>query len=440
MDSKDDMAVAHMQKNINGLEYESLPETTVAVSRIFKRQFFQRGLYNPGDEAVCDWNTGAEFVNPRRSWLVFRVSVDSQFITSLGRGSAMNFIQRIVVTTRSGVELSRTENFNILSSKLLRYHCPTQFLEQNGQAFGYVQGGGALPAPGIGTLASGTAVTYAIPIWMLSGFFQGDGKSLLPPQLAAGLRVQLTFAPFAQAAAAISPPIVGPPAVPSPTTYVIDQVSFLLNSTALVDSWQKSVNEESAREGLTYSYTEWHNTQTSSASGSNTVNIEVRKAAARALYAFTVSQFLGQDPNTDNMASMTYSVNNFEWRLGSMYPTQQPITNNPEAYFVAQSTMDGGMVDCERYNAVGLSDFNGTGTPLVPLQGGDGIVSVSLERNDVDINGVLNISGAPTNNSRLLAVNINFTPPTAPTQIQHYLYMAHLRVVKAFLDNAVVSE
>jgi hypothetical protein len=56
-----------MQKSINGLEYEMLPETTVAVSRTFKRQFAQRQLYAPNEEIVTDWNTGAEFVNPRRS-------------------------------------------------------------------------------------------------------------------------------------------------------------------------------------------------------------------------------------------------------------------------------------------------------------------------------------------------------------------------------------
>lgn len=431
MDQKDDMAVAHMQKNINGLEYESLVETTVATARTFKRQFFQRNQYNPQEEGVCDWNTGAEFINARRSWLTFRVATNTGAIVSLGRGSAMNFISRVVITTRSGVELSRTENFNILAAKMTRYDCPTQYLEQNGQAFGYKQDGMLLDTPIGAPLvpaapADTSAQQYSIPLWMISGFFQGDGKSLIPPQLAAGLRIQLTFAPFAQAAAGVT---TGVPATALPTTYVIDNISFLLNSTALVDSWQQSVNEESAREGLTYSYTEWHNTVASSVTGSTSAQIEVRKAVARSLYAFVLTKFLVDSSSNDNMASQPWIVNNFEWRLGSMYPTQQPITNDPEAYFVAQSATDGGMVDCHRYNAVSLDTF----------LDGDGVVAVSLERNDVSINGVLNISGAPTNNSRILAVNFTFDAQPAPSG-QQYLFMAHLRVVKAFLDNAVVSE
>ena len=360
----------------------------------------------------------------------------------------MNFISRIVITTRSGVELSRTENFNILAAKLTRYFCPPDYLAENGQAFGYVQSGGVLPA-GIG---DATAVyplgpkTFTIPLWMLSGFFQGDGKSLIPPQLAAGLRVQLTFAPFAQAVASVS---AGPP-----TTYVISDVSFLINSTSLVDSWQKSINEESAFPGLTYSYTEWHNTQASTPTGETSVQIEVRKACARALYAFVVSKQGADSAAVDNMASMRYRVSSFEWRLGSMYPTQQPISNVPEAYYIAQSTTDGGMVDCSRPNAVSMSEFtNGAGgfgiTDATLNALGDGIVAVSLERSDIAINGVLNISGLTTNNARVL--NVNFTldlvspvlpaPFPAPAlPIQHNLYMAHLRIVKAFLDNAVISE
>jgi len=447
-DSKDEGALEHMQKNINGLEYEMLPETTVAVSRTFKRQFFQRQQYAPNEEGVCDWNTGAEFVNPRRSWLRFTVTAAggtaaTQGINSLGRGSAMNFISRIVITTRSGVELSRTENFNILAAKLTRYFCPPDYLAANGQAFGYVSDGALLAQAMGGFIGDATSPfpngpkTFAIPLWMLSGFFQGDGKSLIPPQLAAGLRVQLTFAPFAQAVAGVTGSVV------AASTYIISDVSFLINSTSLVDSWQKSINEESAFPGLTYSYTEWHNTQASTPNGETSVQIEVRKACARALYAFVVSKQGADSAIVDNMASMRYRVSSFEWRLGSMYPTQQPISNIPEAYYIAQSTTDGGMVDCSRPNSVTMADFtNGEGLAVNSL--GDGIVAVSLERSDIAINGVLNISGLTTNNARVL--NVNFTLDLAnpvaadAVAIQHNLYMAHLRIVKAFLDNAVISE
>src|SRR5881296_1760723 len=132
-DFKDDMGEIQAKKALNGLEYEGMLETSIATTRTFKKQQFQKSVYGPGDEAVCDWNSGSEFVNARRSWLVFSVQTDLGTIDSYGRGSALNYIQRIVITTRSGVELSRTENLNLLACKLIRYSCPNDYLSLNGE-------------------------------------------------------------------------------------------------------------------------------------------------------------------------------------------------------------------------------------------------------------------------------------------------------------------
>jgi len=415
MDEKQDAVVVEQQKQVNGVAYESLPETTIAVSRTHERQFFQKDTYSPANnEAICDWNTGAKFINPRRSYLTFVVkSVGAgSTITSLGRGSVMNFIRRVVVTSRSGTELSRTEDYNILMAKELRYSCTSDYLSTFAtDLMGYKDDGTLLD-----TAIPEAGRRFIIPLEMVSPFFCGDGKTMIPPQAAAGLRVQLTFAPFEQAVAGIAG---------GASSYTVDGISFHLSTTMMVDSWQRQLAMESARDGLTYSYPEWHTSQSSTA-GSN-LSIEVRKAVARALSAYVVTKVGADSTGADNMESDDWKTTSFEWRLGSMYPSQQPLKNAEESYFIAQSMSDGGVLDCKRPNGVSKTYFDS----------GDGIIAVSLERNDVMLNGVLNIGGLPTNNSRVLSVNATFSDAVAKT---HFVFMKHLRVAKFYQDNCVIAE
>jgi hypothetical protein len=45
-EEKQSLAVVQ-QKLLNGVSYESLPETSIAVSRSFEKQFFQKSAYSP---------------------------------------------------------------------------------------------------------------------------------------------------------------------------------------------------------------------------------------------------------------------------------------------------------------------------------------------------------------------------------------------------------
>jgi len=143
MDQKENGLGVVQAKELNGLSYEELPSVSVGVSRTFERQFFQKNTYGPGEEALCDMNTGAKYVNCRRSYLTFKVQclgtagVPALPRAGFGTGSVCNMIKRIVVTTRSGVELCRTEDFNVLMAKLMKYGCDKSYLEQFGGLMGY---------------------------------------------------------------------------------------------------------------------------------------------------------------------------------------------------------------------------------------------------------------------------------------------------------------
>lgn len=434
MDEKgDNEMVLSQQKLVNGVGYEYLPETTIAVSRTFKKNFFQKNTYNSSNnEAICDFNSGAEFINPRRSYLLMKVKLAASPVAiaaNFGRGGCTNLIKRVVITSRSGVELSRTEEFNLLTAKTFRYGCNSEHVEQFGQVMGYTNNASELG--NTNTQLTPTGKVFLIPLTVLSPFFAGDGKTLIPPQLAAGLRVQLTFESDIRALISSA----------TAAAYEIEEIYCMTNVTNMVDSWQKHLSEESARDGLTYSYAEWHTTQTSSPIGTTSANIEVRKAVARAMFAFTVTQTPANAFLTDNMKSDTYGQKVVEYRLGSLYPTQAPISTSEEMYFHSQSAWDADVPDPQKTNSVSLNSFKNSTQTIGASTGvadGDAITSTSLERNDVSINGVLNIGGLPTNNSRVLAVNI--VTPSSPAVSITYLFMKHLRIVKAFLDNCSVSE
>ena len=108
---------------------------------------------------------------------------------------------------------------------------------------------------------------------------------------------------------------------------------------------------------------------------------------------------------------------------------------------MAQSVWDAALLDCKRTNAVSYNQFANSLAIVGAGDGisnGDSIIATSLERSDVAVNGVLNIGGLQTNNSRVLSTDI--TPPSVGAARQTYLFMKHLRTAKAFMDNIAVAE
>lgn len=425
---------------VNGVGYLMPPESSIGVTRSHKRQFSQKASYTSGQEIIMDWNTGAEFVNCHRSWLNFTVKSTRDESSWGGRGSALNIIDRIVISTRSGVELSRLERANLYYAKKMRWGCSKEYVQQWGETMGFATNSFETPNPNdpdspvVPVMVPQTpkiaGTAYSVPLAFLSPFFEGDGKTLLPPQIAAGLRVSITLA---QDNTALVDGVGETP------RYTVEAISMQTNVTTIVDDWQRQLNEMSASKGLTYAYSEIHTTSSSLGAQQTSVNIQVRKAVARALSAYTVSRVTA-DINLieqDSMKSEAFDVARFQWRLGSVYFPQQPIETKVEAFYIAQNATDGGLVDCRTPNAVSFASFQ-AGTPGdSTLDDGDGITAVSLERSDISLNDVLNISGLPTNNSRALDVDIEFGAGVARTT---QLYMSHVKIARAFLENVVVSE
>jgi hypothetical protein len=109
----------------NKLLYHFPHDFSVVTNATKKESLFAQRQYQDGETMMCTVMTGSDFVDPLRSYISF--DVDARLTgpgywwehshTGFGaNNTACNFIKSIVVKSRSGDELMRTNNFNVLAA------------------------------------------------------------------------------------------------------------------------------------------------------------------------------------------------------------------------------------------------------------------------------------------------------------------------------------
>lgn len=411
---------------LNNLNYRLEPDMSVAVNCTDKNHFFQQQNYTNTQRAVCVLNSGADYIDARRSFLNFtcilpvseakadttyghvtggaEVKFDGEMpeIISFGRhinsnnstvinpahqhsdfaGSALNLIDRITISTRSGDEISRIERANLLSYICEPWKRDNLWRETIGQGMGMNRVFKLVANPTLSEPPyNDTNKTYgkknnemriSIPLYCLSPFFNYD--KLLPAMLMSGLRIEIQWAApntafcrsidnsdsmsmLSVSGAAASgvtdvmeqirmksvfhtgtipefgdvvtsdtgTGIVNAATIPS---YTIDDIYFTLKSVQLTDSVQRILNETSAVNGLEIVYTDYQNTQ-QTFSTVGPVYMEVRHAASRALRAIVATRCQSATalPTSDSLATTGNLFSRWQFRLGSLYFPHQPIKN-----------------------------------------------------------------------------------------------------------------
>ena len=390
----------------NDLAYVLEPDLSVAVNKTRKDHFFGNDKYTTGSRSICIINSGADYIDTRRSFLSFTISSNAHAVntstpggvdgpgavkTALPannttplhgffghNGSACNLIESVTVSTRSGDELSRIDEFGMFNDMMLPLMHDKQWMDTVGQAMGFGQGvlSGHVGAVGatseIHQGPGGTAGRkFVIPLYILSPLFQ-YGR-LLPSMLMSGLRIEIKWASSVKAcqfcpgvsAAAFYTSVKVPPAttlneLSDPQTYVhiqptsmefeIKKPKMSLCSIQLSDAIQRALNEQSAVNGLEivfsdYDHQEQPGSQPLDSTNTETFNIEIRKSCSRALKAFARCAY---GPSTANHAYLMDSFRGeqsfpylkYQWRLGSLYFPQQPVQDENPAYVVAESYAD----------------------------------------------------------------------------------------------------
>lgn len=461
--------------SVNDLNYVLEPDLSVASNKTHKNHFFQSTEYSPSHSAICILNSGADYIDTRRSWLQFDVEMyaPAGVHASFGaHGSACNFIESILISTRSGDELCHLFNFNLMQNMLIPLAYGREWVDGPGQLMGF---GGGIPSSN----PVAKSRRLCIPMYVLAPLF-GYGR-LMPSMLMSGMRIEINWAKPSQAYQLFTTTKAMRPAAaatPSKTTFMdadssyrIVNPQFVLSSIQLSDSIQRALNELSATNGLEIVYTDYAHTPFYGSNDLTVINTEIRKSCSRALKAFArvrsvgynsvpfplntagdaalplvldvthpipggVPNGIGLESGNDSFRSeRVFPFMEYQWQLGSLYFPQQPVSGgggNDNVVTARRCSVSSyahllEAVDKFHDNAAVFNSFRGM------VAGGGENTYYTRHVNDVIAEGdrgeghgfngsqttiavtlerstMFNLAGVPVNNSRVLALRAKLTP------------------------------
>lgn len=440
---------------VNNLQYLLEPDLSIAVNATHKKHFFQNATYTDQQTAVCVLNSGADYIDTNRSYLhldLTNTSADNQF--NFGdHGSILNIFKRLTITSRSGDELCRITDLNVLAQTCHPYQYDRQFFLATGGLYGF----GAENIPG----QSAETRSFCIPLYLLCDLL-GYGR-LIPAPVMAGMRFEFEFedpkTAFLEVTGANSFVIqnmttgvpgdlevddkvwvyraVAAAATPAASGYSISQIYFNMKSVQLTDAAQRALNELSAVNGLELVYSDWETTEYNSSN--STQNIEVRKAASRALKALVRQRPTANITNslTDSFRAAEFDTVEYQWQLGSLYFPQQPvkhasaINNSVESYAQTLDCFDKLQPSSRPPLTILKNDARDFREHHQTFQDGACTIGVTLERSSL-----FNNSGIPINNARILAFNQTRTAATAVTST---VFLKYVKMARVFLNNIEVE-
>ena len=355
---------------VNDLNYILEPDLSVASNKTHKNHFFQSAEYNQSQTATCILNSGADYIDTRRSWLQFDIEMTctetpaqvapgaafpaaNTVHASFGaHGSACNLISSIIISTRSGDELVHLQDFNLMQNMLIPLAYGREWMDGPGALMGF---GSGIPNAQRG---GGTGLTkrFCIPMYCLAPLF-GYGR-LMPSMLMSGMRIEIQFAKPEVAyqlyttnrTTLENATVVQKIPAERVSTYSVKNPQFVLSSVQLSDSIQRALNELSATNGLELVYTDYAQTNHPGGTEMVDINLEIRKSCSRALKAFARVRNIGYNANpyttykvvatdgSDGTGKGTESANDsfracehfpfteYQWQLGSLYFPQQPVS------------------------------------------------------------------------------------------------------------------
>ena len=402
---------------VNNLTFESPKALSLAVNRSYHKSFFQRSQYT-GDRSttmICDLNSGTSFINCANSYLAISVQLEGGAggAASFGSGSAMNLINEVRIRSRSGVELDRVQNANIWSL----FDSVYSRSEQNLDTIGALEGFSTGRLPANSTTEVDNTTKFLIPLGCISPYFKPMQGQLLPPQLAGGMRIELSLEDFRTALYQVGGNITG---------YKITDCYLQLDSVELTDETQRTLNMDSAKDGLEWSYERVYTTITQQPSAQTSISAQVRKAVSQAclVYSLAISAADRVDITKDSLVAVPFNTSSFQYRLGSLYFPNQRIENGVDGI---ESTL----IAYETFDKL-RHPFRGTSVTPATFKEKFGIMAASLERDQS-----LQFSGLAVNNSRTLELDATFA--SVAENLEVYTFLTYCSVARAFIDNTSVA-
>jgi len=406
---------------LNKLTYRVPPSLSVAKERRYVSNYPQQRNYGNGQTLVWNCNTGAQFIDGKRSYFTFKLDTLAASEAEFGAGSCANLFRSIRVKSRSGVEISRLEGANLWSHVWQRWNCPPDAFETTLTAQGY---GNQIVAAAT-TLGAGGA-KFVFPLYLIPCFNQSGGR-LLPAQLMDGCIIEIELQ---------TPEAAFLSTGPNPTSFTLSECEIRWDAYQLSDAVARKINEMAARDGLNLVHKEYYRTLVSG--NQQEYQYDIKKSCSKALgvYACPRNSSAINAFASDSVNLQQQDVVRYQFQIGAVYHPSSPMTNasagvaptnqtGSEAYYYSLASWH--RTDCHKPSDVSLARFIGDGTAVKM-----GIASTSLCKSQVS-----DLAGVMVNSARALNVDIQCSAAAA-RRIDTYL--CHARLVKVFLENAVVSD
>jgi hypothetical protein len=412
---------------VNQLQYTLPPQLGICTSRKHVVMFPQQASYTGSSTIIIDSQTGSTYVDPFNSYFVFKVNltVTGPTVWSWGSGSVANLIDRIIVRSRSGKELSRVESFPLWAKYSQLYSKGRNWNKTISRSQGYPDYTNSPSNTAYGnSYASGDDHTFILPLHLIPCFAPLNGK-LLPPQLMEGLRLEITLADPRTVVAPYNATVLT-----NVTSVVTPELHY--DCFTVADQFARKIIDMSARSGLKLLYEEAFHTLV--VAGTTSINFDIKKACSKGLRLMLIPRdnanvgVIDKDP----VASNTYPFLTQQINIGSEYIPNQKLTTGTdsktfmEAYYqtmFAHNALDGSTtISPDQY--LGVADRT---------QYNSAMTCFTLNKSNVT-----GLNGFVINNSRALVVNLTRT--ALPTNLRVDAFLVHLRSLDVMVSNVSVAD
>ena len=390
---------------LNGLIYKVPMDSSLSVQRNLQTFNFDSTSYNNNSPSMSvNFQAGSGFINCATSYVVLTLEVKSDANTdfNFGIGSASNLFRTNIITTRSGAEVDRFQNANVLLPQIHRAKNPSEWFKSVGQLAGYTDSSTTARV-----YAGANSHTFVIPLSHFAGIF--TSKQLMPSQLASGMRMDCQLESVAAAIVSAGANV----------TYIISNPKLVLDVSILSDGALAQLTQQAGKNGLEYSFSAYANE--SSTTTTTSVNIQFSRSVARALRCYVVPRPTANVglQTADSFSTEEVKYTRVQFQIGSTYFPNRELQNKPQVYANLLQTV--GQYSGHAYGHLTKADFDSNG--------------FAVASSAFETSALIRASGTSVNNSRSLLINL--TADDVDRDVQSYL--EYQVILRANLANVNVT-
>jgi len=403
---------------LNGLIYKVPMDSSLSVQRNLQTFNFDSTSYNNASPSMSvNFQAGAGYINCATSYVSLELKVTAaeaeatQF--GFGIGSASNLFRTNIVTTRSGAEVDRFQNANVLLPHIHRGKNPSEWFKSVGALAGYsedvVEGKES-------KYAVANSHQFVIPLSHFAGIF--TSKQLMPSQLASGMRLDCQIEGVLTALRTYKAD--NNPIEDAKLTYTISNPKLVLDVSILSDGALAQLTQQAGKNGLEYSFSTYAN-ESSTTSTAN-VNVQFSRSVARALRCYVIPRETDELNKTivDSLNTGVIAYERLQFQIGSTYFPNREIQNNAQAYANLLQTL--GQYSGHAYGDLTKANFDADG--------------FAIASSAFETSALIRASGTSVNNSRSLLINLTFgNDPDRDVQS----YLEYQVILRANLANVNVT-